>query len=296
MRWAGRPAFVRCSCSSSRPVCSESSRDSALNQAADLVAGAGRLDEREPVARRAALALGGEDLDDVAGGELVVQRDDLAVDLGADAAVPDVGVDLVREVERGGAGGERLDLALGREDEDLVLDQLVAQLLGELARVVLVALPVEQRLEPLELDVRGVDRGALAALARLLVAPVRGDAVLRGLVHVAGADLDLERPPLGPDHGRVERLVHVELGHGDHVLEAPRQRLPQRVRMTPTAPVAVLHGLDDHPHRREVVDLVELAALAGHLRVDRVEVLGAAGDLGGDAERLELLCEVAAGA
>ena len=110
-----------------------------LEPGLDLVAGAGRLDQREPVARRAALALGGEDLDDVARLQLVVQRHDLAVDPRADAAVADVGVDLVGEVQRRGAGGERLDLALGREDEDLVLDQLAAQLVGELRRVVGVA-------------------------------------------------------------------------------------------------------------------------------------------------------------
>ena len=79
----------------------------------DLVARARGLDQRQPVARRAALALGGEHLDDVAGLELVVERDDLAVDLRADAAVADVGVDLVGEVQRRRAGGERLDLALG---------------------------------------------------------------------------------------------------------------------------------------------------------------------------------------
>ena len=47
-------------------------------------------------------------------------------------------------------------------------------------------------------------------------------------------------------------------------------------------------ALDDHAHRGEVVDLVELAALAGHLVVDRVEVLRAAGDVDGDVDLLEL--------
>ena len=148
-------------------------------------------------------------------------------------------------------------------------------------------------LEPLELGVGRVDARRLRARA-LLVAPVRGDAVLGRLVHVARADLDLQRPPLGPDHRGVQRLVHVELRHRHHVLEAAGERLPERVDDADGA-VAVLHRVDDHAHRREVVDLVELAALAGHLRVDRVEVLGAAGDLGVDAERLELLVEVAAG-
>ena len=253
----------------------------------DLVARAGGLDDRQPVARRAALALGGQDLHDVARLQLVVQRHDLAVDLRADAAVADVRVDLVGEVQRRRPGGERLDLALGREDEDLVLDQLAAQLVGELLGVVGLLVPVEQRLEPLQLGRRRVGRLARGLVA-LLVAPVRGDAVLGRLVHVARADLDLQRPPLGPDHRRVQGLVHVELGHGDHVLEAPRQGLPQRVDHAHGA-VAVLHGVHDHAHRGEVVDLVELAALAGHLRVDGVEVLGAPGDRRADAQRLELL-------
>ena len=59
--------------------------------------------------------------------------------------------------------------------------------------------------------------------------------------------------------------------------------------------VAVLHVRDDDTHRREVIDLVELAALARHLRVDREEVLGAARDQHGDPDRLELLLEVGAG-
>ena len=272
--WAGRPALLRCSCSSSRPVCSESSRDSALNQALILLRARVVLTSASQSRARAALALGGHDLDDVARLQLVVQRHDLAVHARADAAVADVGVDLVGEVQRGRARGQRLDLALGREDEDLVLDQLAAQLVGELRRVVRVGLPVQQALEPLQARGRLVDGGAAAARA-LLVAPVRGDAVLGGVVHLAGADLDLQRPPLGPDHRGVQRLVHVELRHRHHVLEAAREGLPEGMDDADGA-VAVLHAVDDHAHRRQVVDLVELAALAGHLRVDRVEVLGAA--------------------
>ena len=112
-------------------------------------------------------------------------------------------------------------------------------------------------------------------------------------MHLARADLDLERPALGPDDRRVQRLVHVELRHRDEVLEATRQRLPQRVDHADGA-VAVLDRADDHPHRGQVVDLVELAALLGHLRVDRVEVLGAARDLRLDPELVELLGQVGA--
>ncbi len=215
-----------------------------------------------------------------------MQRDDLAVDLGPDAAVADVGVDLVGEVQRRGAGGKRLDLALRREDEDLVLEQVGLQGLGELLRVRDVLLPVHQLLEPLDL--------VLARLARvLLVEPVGGDAVLRRLVHLVGADLDLQRAALGSDHRRVQRLVEVELGHRHPVLEAAGQRLPERVD-DPDGAVAVLDRVDQDAHGREVVDLVELAALLGHLRVDGVEVLRAARDVRADPDRLELLAQVGA--
>src|SRR4029450_11651317 len=116
-----------------------------------------------PVARRAALALARQDLDDVARLELVVERDDLAVDLCANAAGAELGVNLVGEVQRRGAGGERLDLALGREDEDLFVEEVDLQVLHELLGVLELLLPVEHRAQPLELLL--ALRGRLAARA-----------------------------------------------------------------------------------------------------------------------------------
>ncbi len=229
-----------------------------------------------------------------------MQRHHLAVDLRADAAVPDVGVDLVGEIQRGRSGGEVLDIALRREDVDLILGEVDLQRVHELLGVLRVLLPVEHRAQPVELRVAvcastGSAPAAPAAgalVVAVLVEPVRGDAELRRLLHLARADLDLQRQALGPDHRRVQRLVHVELRHRDEVLEAPGHRLPQRMHDADRL-VAVLHGLDDHAHRRQVEDLVELPALLGHLRVDRIEVLGAAGDVGLDAP--QLLGEVVAG-
>ena len=77
-------------------------------------------------------------------------------------------------------------------------------------------------------------------------------------------------------------------------LNRPGQRLPDRVD-DPDRAVAVLDRVHDHPHRGEVVDLVELAPLLRHLRVDRVEVLGAAGDPRLDPDLLELAREEPAG-
>ena len=217
-----------------------------------------------------------------------MERHDPPVHLRADRAVADVGVDGVGEVDRRRAGRQRLHLALRREDEHLLVEEVGAEALDELGGVVLVGVDVHQLPHP------GVPLlvGALRAAPVLLVRPVRGDAELGGLLHLAGAHLDLERPTLRPDDGRVEAAVAVELRHGDVVLEAAGHRLPEGVDQAERA-VAVARpllavALDDHAHRGEVVDLVELAALAGHLVVDRVEVLRAAGDVDGDVDLLEL--------
>ena len=114
-------------------------------------------------------------------------------------------------------------------------------------------------------------------------------------MHVLRAHLDLERPALRPDHGRVQRPVAVQLRHRDVVLEPAGHRLPERVdqaeRAVAVARSLLAGALDEHAHRGQVVDLVELATLLHHLVVDGVEVLRAAGDLRGDVRLVELLLE-----
>ena len=248
---------------------------------ADLGARRRRDHDVHPVAARLGVLVG-EDLDAVAGGERLGERDHAAVDLGAHAMVAHLGVHLVSEVERRGAGAQVHDLALGREDEDLVLEQVDAQVLEELVRVVHLALdrPVEAAADPRDLLVDALVVGAHVALgvARALVEPVGGDAVLGLLVHLEGADLDLDGARLGAHHGGVEALVAVGLGRGDVVLEAAGQRVPQGVDRAQGA-VAVAHALQDDTQGDEVVDVGELLALALHLEVDAPQVLGAPGDL-----------------
>ena len=195
----------------------------------------------------------------------------------------------VGEVDRRRAGGEALDLALGGKDEDLVLEEVDAQRVHELARVAgRLGLPLHHLAQPGELVGRPV------AVALGLVEPVRRDAELGRLMHVERADLDLEWLAARADHGRVQRLVEVELGHRDVVLEAPWDGLPDRVDHADRA-VAVLDRVDQHAQRGQVEDLVELLAAAAHLHVDRVEVLGPARDLGAHADLGELVLEKARG-
>jgi hypothetical protein len=142
----------------------------------------------EPVAARR-LVLAGDDLDDLAVGELVSERDDAPVHLGAAAAVPERGMDAVGEIE-GRRPVRQVDhLALGREDVHPVGKEFAPHALDQVAVGVgaRALLRLEEPAHPLDLAlVRRVRR------ATLLVAPVRGDAEFGVLVHLLGADLHLD--------------------------------------------------------------------------------------------------------
>ena len=239
----------------------------------DLVAGTRALDELQPVAAgTGALALGREDLDDVAVVEHALEGHELAVDPRSDTAVAHLGVDRVGEVDRRRPGGKGDHVALRREDETSCA-------------------PRSKRSESRNSPGSSVSRCQSSswrsqtmsdvALARraavLLVLPVGGDAVLGPAVHRVGADLQLDRLSARTDDRRVQRLVHVELGHRDVVLEPPRHRVPLRVHGAQRR-VAVADAVDQDTDAHEVVDVGEVASPHDHLLVDGVVVLRSTGD------------------
>src|SRR4051812_18323683 len=118
----------------------------------------------------------------------------------------DFGVHGEREIDGRGSLRELNDVARRREDENLVLVQVELEELEKLVWSLRVHLQLEHLPEPLEVPVEIV-----RARLDFLVAPVRRDAIVRGAVHLARADLDLEQLAAGPEYGRVQRLVSVGL-------------------------------------------------------------------------------------
>ena len=112
--------------------------------------------------------------------------------------MPEVGMHLIREIERRAADRHIDDLALGREHVDAILEQLDAHPVEEIVRAV-AAFGRQQRAQLVDLALIG-----LIAAAAFLVAPVRRDAALRIGVHLVGADLDLDRLGAGTDARRCE--------------------------------------------------------------------------------------------
>jgi hypothetical protein len=153
---------------------------------------------------------GGDDLDLVAIAQLAAQRHQVAVDAAGHAAVADVGMHRVGEVDRGRALGHREDLALGREHVDLAGEEVDLDVLEELGGLARGRLQLEQRLQPGVRLLLQLGEGLLV----FLVQPVRGHAGLGDVVHLAGADLHLDRHAEGTDQGGVQALVAVGLGDG----------------------------------------------------------------------------------
>src|SRR5262249_21029300 len=116
----------------------------------------------------------------------------------------------------------------------------------------------------------------------LLVAPVRGNAELGHLVHLAGADLHLDPLALGPDYARVQRAVLVGFRRRDVVLEPPGHHGVVAVDHAERV-VALLDSVDHDTEGHDVGELLEAHILALHLAPDRIGRLFATGDLRLDA-------------
>ncbi len=200
----------------------------------------------------------------------------------------ELGVDLVGEVDGSHAAGEREDLALGREDVDLLRVEVDLQAGQEGARVLDLLLPLQELAQPEDVRI-----ALLGVVRALLVVPVGGDPLLGHQVHLPGADLHLEGLPALAHHRRVERLVEVGLGHGDVVLEPARDRAPALVDHAQGG-VGVFEVARDDAEGQVVVELGDVDALAAQLLVDRVVALDPVADLGLDRRLIEGLDQAAA--
>ena len=209
--------------------------------------------------------------------------------LRADRRIADVGMDRIGEIDRGRAARQRDEPALRGEAEHLIVKQLELGVLEELLRIV-----ARQRLDRLPqapvgaalADPRRVDAGS-----PVLVDRMRGDAVFGDLVHLVGADLQLDALAAGADDGRVDRAVVVLLRRRDIVLEAPRHARPGRMRDADRR-VTVGDRVDENAEAVDVGQLLEGDRAALHLFPDRIGLLLPALDLDLDAAAGELVGEL----
>src|SRR6185437_2940000 len=227
-----------------------------INPVAHFAAPTRRLHEFEPIAAGPVIFLR-DDLDHVAIGEHMAQRNHLAVHLGSDALMADFGVDQVREIDRSGAARQDDDASLGRKRIDLFGVEIHFERGQEFAGLFHLLHPLDELAHPDDAMIVGI-RGRTA----VFVLPVRGDALLGDAVHFLGANLNFERLA-GVNDGGVERLIEVGARHGDVVFEAARDRAPNLMHNAQSG-VTVLDRIGDNADGHQVVDLIESALLALH--------------------------------
>ena len=259
-----------------------------LEPRADLAARFRGSDDVQPVAARPVVCLVRDDRDDIAILQLILERHHFAVDLGTDAVMPDLRVDAVGKIDRIRSFRQVQYIALRRKDKDLIGEDIDLQGLEIFFRVLEFLLQAHHLAEPVHLLVDF--RSGTDALARFLVLPMGGDTKLRHLMHGERADLDFERVAFRHDR-RVQRLIAVRFRHSDIVLEPSRHRFPHRMDDAEHR-IAVLHGLDEDTHGREVIDFTELFMAALHLAVDAVKMLRTAADFRLDAGFCELSADL----
>src|SRR4029434_3336411 len=131
---------------------------------------------------------------------------------------------------------------------------------------------------------------ARALLPAFLVAPMRGDAVFRMLVHLGRSDLHLERLALRPDHRRVERAIAVCLRLRDVIVELAGERRPEVMHHAECC-ITVADVVDQDAHRADIVERVDSDFLATHVVPDAVDVLRPSGDLRPNSRSRELFAK-----
>ena len=234
----------------------------------DLIAGAGGLNQRQPVAARR-VARTGENLNDIPVSKLGFQRHNPPVHFGPGAGVAHLCVNRIGKINGSRFPGKDDHLPFGREGIDLFGIEVDLQSGEKLARVAHVALPFHQMAQP------GEPCGFLLGHGLpVLILPVGCDALLGQKVHLLGANLHLEGLTVRPDHRSVQGLVHIGPGNGDEILDAARDRSPGIVDDSQGG-IAVFHLVGDDADRQQVIHLIEGNPLALQLLVEAVDTLDA---------------------
>ena len=163
---------------------------------------------------------------------------------------------------------QRDQLALRREAEHLVVEQLELGVLEELLRIGALGQQLDGAAQP-RIGARSRATASRSASRRR---PCRARARrcrIRRSRASRGADLQLDALLARPDHGGVDRAVVVLLGRRDVVLEAARHHRPGRVHDAERL-VALGQRLHDHAEAEDVGQLLEADRLALHLAPDRI--------------------------
>ena len=185
-------------------------------------------------------------------------------------------MDVVGKIERRRARRQVDNVPFWGKDVHPIVKDLAAHFVEHLAGVGHLFLPRNQLAQPGNAVFVARTRSAGRAF---FVFPVRGHAQLGVLVHLFGADLNLDRFAARAKHNGMDRLIAVRFGVGDIVIELIGQMTEVSVYY-PQRGVAVLQTLRHDTHGAHVKQLVKREVFLLHFAPDAVDMLRPAVDFG----------------
>ena len=210
----------------------------------------------------------GDDLDNIAALQFMLELYDLAVHLGPDAGVTHGRVNGVGKIDGGAASRQFTNLAGRGQGIDIGFKQFPPHRFHEFARIFNLLQGLHQFFQALEQ--LGV---AAADLLPLLVGPMRGHAFLGHPVHLFGADLDFDKMTARPGHGGVQRLVVIRFRRADKILDPAGYRWPIGMNRAQRL-VAFLDGANDDTEGHLVINPFQRNLLHNQLFIDGINMLG----------------------
>ncbi len=182
-------------------------------------------------------------------------------------------MDGIGGIHRGCPPGQLHNVALGRENVNLIREQIHLYAFNKFQGIAGPLLHFQQPLNPFPRPGMGCVGGPLFRLVK----PVGRYAIVGHVLHFPGANLYFNWHAVHAFQDGVKRLVAIGLGDRNVVGELSRHRFVQAVDYAQNA-ITVVYGVDDDAKRKYVHDLGKGFALGFHLGIDAVKVLLPAND------------------
>ncbi|MNZ90934.1 hypothetical protein D3C78_1099050 [compost metagenome] len=250
----------------------------------DLASGMRGLRNLHPILARAIRVLRGQYFDDITGLQLMVQRNNPAVQLRAYRAVAYLRMDAVCKIERNRPCWQLDDLAARRKHEYEIREEIHLERFHKFGSVARFVLKLQYFTEPGHF----IFKIAARHNGAFLVGPMGSNSIFRCSMHLPGPNLYLSWLSVRANHCRMQRLVHIRLRHRNIVLEPARHRLPQRMNNTQRR-IAILNVINNDPDSKQIVNLTELLIPLRHFFVNAVQMLRPSGYISLNAHFFKLL-------
>ncbi len=170
---------------------------------------------------RGGLGLRGDDFDLITIAQLRPQRHQPSIDARGRATIADIRMHSIGEIDRCRSAWHCVQVPFGGEDEHLIGKHLHLCVFQEIFRAGSIVQDFQQFAQPAILFTLRQSQFLIGQPlgSGFLIAPVSSHPQFGNVVHILGANLDLNAAVFRPDNAGMDGAIAVGLGQGDIVLE-----------------------------------------------------------------------------